>query len=110
VDLLNVTVRHLLEDRDTALPYADQEMFALVMLFNHPRNAEADLVMEVFTRDMIETALSCGGRYYLPYRLHATVDQFQSAYPRSAEFFAKKRVFDPDGLFKNQFLLKYGIH
>jgi FAD/FMN-containing dehydrogenase len=108
VDLLNVTVRHVLEDHDARLRYADQEMFALVMLFNQPRQADADGIMETFTREMIDAALSCGGRYYLPYRLHATVEQFHRAYPQAAAFFAKKRELDPDGLLQNQFYRKYG--
>jgi FAD/FMN-containing dehydrogenase len=107
VDLLNVTVRHVLEDRDTVMRYADQEMFAFVMLFNYARTGEADKLMQGFTREMIDAALSSGGRYYLPYRPHATMEQFHKAYPRAAEFFAKKRQLDPDGLFKNQFYLNY---
>jgi len=108
VDLLNVTLRQVLEDTDTRLRYADQEMFALVMLFNHSRKASAEPIMEAFTREMIDAVLASGGRYYLPYRLHAARDQFHAAYPQAAEFFAKKRQYDPDGLFKNQFYLKYG--
>jgi len=41
VDLLNVTVRDLRADHDTFLRYADQDMFALVMLFNQPRTEAA---------------------------------------------------------------------
>jgi FAD/FMN-containing dehydrogenase len=63
--------------------------------------------MEKFTQAMIDAALDCGGRYYLPYRLHATPEQFRRAYPRADEFFAKKRQYDPDGIFVNQFWLKY---
>jgi FAD/FMN-containing dehydrogenase len=107
VDLLNVTVRHLREDKDTFLRYADQEMLAFVMLFNQPRQAGADAIMETITREMIDAALACGGRYYLPYRLHGTTDQFHRAYPQAAEFFAKKRHYDPDGIFRNQFYRKY---
>ena len=57
---------------------------------------------------MIDAALACGGRYYLPYRLHATPEQFDRAYPQASAFFAKKRTYDPDGVFQNQFYLKYG--
>jgi hypothetical protein len=60
------------------------------------------------TRELIETALEHGGRFYLPYRLHATAEQFRRAYPQGAEFFAKKRIYDPDSLFENAFFLKYG--
>jgi FAD/FMN-containing dehydrogenase len=109
VDLLNVTVRDVREDKDTFLRYADRDLFALVMLFNQPRTQAADEAMRVFTSAMIDAALECGGRYYLPYRLHASPQQFHRAYPQAAEFFAKKRQHDPDGIFRNQFYLKYGI-
>ncbi|MBI3821455.1 MAG: FAD-binding oxidoreductase [Planctomycetes bacterium] len=108
VDLLNVTIREVREDKDTLLRYADQDLFALVMLFNQPRLHTADEAMRVFTGAMIDAALDCGGRFYLPYRLHASVEQFRRAYPRSTEFFAKKRQYDPDGVFRNQFFMKYG--
>lgn len=107
-DLLNVTVRNVLEDRDSLLRYADQEMFGFVMLFNQERTQDADRKMESLTKELIEASLDCGGRYYLPYRLHATREQFARAYPRMSEFFARKRQLDPAGLFENQFSLKYG--
>ena len=107
-NLLNVTVRHIEEDTDTFLRYADRPMLSLVMLFNQKRTDEGEAAMRKLTRRMIDAALSVGGRYYLPYRLHATPKQFHSAYPMAREFFAKKREYDPDELFQNQFYLKYG--
>src|SRR5262249_30089363 len=71
-DLLNVTVRHVLRDDDSFLRYADQEQFALVMLFNQPRTPEADARMQALTQELIDAALQAGGRHYLPYRLHAS--------------------------------------
>jgi FAD/FMN-containing dehydrogenase len=64
--------------------------------------------MEALTRDLIDAALACGGRYYLPYRLHATREQMRRAYPRAQAFFELKRRYDPDEIFQNQFYLKYG--
>lgn len=107
-DLLNVTIRNVMEDKDTVLRYADQEMFAFVMLFNQRRSKDADAQMEAMTQELIEAALECQGRYYLPYRLHGTRDQFLRAYPKAALFFELKRFWDPDGLFQNQFYVKYG--
>ena len=108
VDLLNVTVREVLEDKDTFLRYADQDMFAFVMLFNQPRISEIEPHMQALTRELVDAALACGGRYYLPYRLHASREQFQAAYPQAAEFFRRKRQYDPDGIFDNQFYRTYG--
>lgn len=107
-NLLNVTVRHIDEDEDTFLRYADGPMLALVMLFNQKRTDEGEAAMRNLTRRMIEAALAVGGRYYLPYRLHATSEQFHSAYPMAREFFAKKREHDPNELFQNRFYLRYG--
>jgi FAD/FMN-containing dehydrogenase len=107
-NLLNVTVRDVDTDNDTFLRYADQPMIAFVMFFNQPRTAAADSRMQVMTQEMIDTALKHGGRYYLPYRLHATADQFHRAYPQAREFFDLKRHYDPHELFQNQFYVKYG--
>jgi FAD/FMN-containing dehydrogenase len=109
VDLLNVTVRDVCADNDTFLRYADRDMFALVMLFNQPRTEAGDKILHGFSSEMIDAVLECGGRYYLPYRLHASREQFHRAYPQAAEFFAKKRLYDPHGLFRNQFYLTYGM-
>jgi hypothetical protein len=108
VDLLNLTVRNVLEDHVAFLRYADCDMFAFVMLFNQPRTSEADAEMERATQELIDAALACNGRYYLPYRLHATESQFSQAYPRAVNFFERKRSYDPDELFQNQFYSKYG--
>jgi FAD/FMN-containing dehydrogenase len=107
-DLLNVTIRNVYRDDDTFLRYADQEMLALVMLFNQPRTPAGDAQMEQVTRELIDAALECGGRYYLPYRLHATAAQFARAYPQGAAFFALKREYDPEELFQNEFYRRYG--
>lgn len=106
-NLLNVTVRSIETDEDSYLRYADQRMFSLVMLFNQPRTEDADARMQAMTRELIDAALAAGGRYYLPYRLHATRKQFYLAYPQAEQFFRMKLHHDPDELFQNQFYLKY---
>ena len=108
VDLLNVTVRNIFEDKDTVLRYADRDMFSFVMLFNQPITDDGESVMRGATRELIDAAMACGGRYYLPYRLHATEAQFARAYPRAVAFFERKRFYDRDEIFQNQFYLKYG--
>jgi FAD/FMN-containing dehydrogenase len=107
-DLLNVTVRGVREDRDSCLRYADRDMAALVFLFHRARTAEADAAAAPTTRALIDAALGQGGRYYLPYRPHATKEQFAAAYPQARRFFELKRKYDPDELFQNAFYLAYG--
>jgi FAD/FMN-containing dehydrogenase len=105
---MNVTVRTVTEDTDTALRYADRELVALVMLFNQPRDAAADARDAATTRDLVDAALAAGGRYYLPYRPHPTPAQFAAAYPGAASFFAVRQKYDPAGVFRNRFADRYG--
>ncbi len=107
-DLLNVTIRDLREDKDTFLRYATGDMFAFVMLFNLKRTGEADLAMSAMTRELADAAIGLGGRFYLPYRLHATREQTLSAYPQARRFFELKRKHDPEEIFQNQLYAKYG--
>ena len=108
-DLLNVTIRFVAPDRESFLRYADQNLFALVMLFHQPRTLEADQWMAGMTRELIDAALALGGRYYLPYRLHATLEQFYRAYPQAPQFFKLKRQYDPEELFQNEWYRKYRV-
>ncbi len=107
-NLLNVTVRSVNRDDDTFLRYADRQMIAFVMLYVQEKTHEGEDEMRALTRDLINASLRHKGRYYLPYRLHATHKQFHRAYPQATQFFALKRKYDPEQLFQNQFYLKYG--
>ena len=106
-DLLNITIRSVDVDEDTLLRYADRPVFSFVMLFNQPRTTEGDRRMQLMTIELINAALRAGGRYYLPYRLHATAEQFRLAYPQADKFFEWKHKFDPHDRFVNQFYLQY---
>lgn len=108
VDLLNITVRSVRRDEDTVLRYAGTDVFAFVFLFSQPLTPEADSRLQAATGEIVEASLALGGSYYLPYRLHATPDQFRRAYPESPRFFTAKNKHDPAGLFQNGFSKRYG--
>ena len=107
-DLLNITVRSVQADLDTALRFAREDVFGLVMLFHQQRTEASDTQMRELTSELIEAVLRCGGTYYLPYRPHATRDQFARAYPQAKAFFAAKQRWDSAEIFVNQFYLNYG--
>src|SRR6185503_895695 len=109
LDLLNVTLRSVSADPDTVLRYADRDLIAVVMFFEQPTgDPAAEDRMRALTRELIDAALALGGRYYLPYRRHASREQFARAYPRAAAFFAAKRRFDPEEIFRSRFYAEYG--
>ena len=108
VDLLNITLRNVMNDEDSYMSYANEEVFGFVMLFNQKKDKEAEQNMKNLTRRLIDIALALKGNYYLPYRLHASQEQFYRAYPKAKEFFSLKRKYDPGMLFNNQFYKTYG--
>ena len=105
--LLNVTLRYVRADRESVLAYAPDDRVAAVMLFSQEKSARAEADMARVTRALIDGALAEGGSYYLPYRLHATLEQFEAAYPRAREFARLKRRLDPEGRFSNALWTTY---
>ena len=106
-NLLNVTIRTVHRDSITALPYAKQDMFGLVLYFNVRFNNRDNEVLQKTTSDLIDAAAASGGTFYLPYQLFYSKEQLRRAYPEIDEFFAAKRRYDSAGLFTNKFYERY---
>ena len=107
VNALNVSVRHAQQDPGTLLAWARGETFAFVLYYKQRTRDNALNRVAVWTRELIDAAIGCGGAYYLPYQAHATDAQFHAAYPRAAELFALKRRLDPHFRFRNVLWDKY---
>lgn len=107
VNVLNVSVRHALPDPGSLLAWAREEVFAFVVYYKQRTRRNARERVAVWTRELIDAALQCGGTYYLPYQPHATREQFHRAYPRAGELFALKKRLDPDFRFRNALWDKY---
>ncbi len=101
VNVVNISVRHALPDPGTYLAWAPDEVFAYVLYYRQHTDPEAQREVGRWTRELVETAVRAGGRYYLPYQPHATRDQFHRAYPRATELFRTKQQVDPTGKFSN---------
>jgi FAD/FMN-containing dehydrogenase len=107
-ELLNITLRYVAQDPTAMLSYAPEgPRIASVLLFSQEMTARAEADMARMTQEMIEAVLAIGGSYYLPYRPHATVDQFHRCYARSAEFVALKRQVDPRMRLRNALWDRY---
>ena len=63
--------------------------------------------MAAMTERLTDAVLGLGGSFYLPYRLHARLDQIRTAYPRLDAFIARKRHYDPQLRFRNLMWDKY---
>ena len=99
--LLNITLRYVDTDKESILAYATEPRIAAVMLFSQEMSVRGEADMARMTSALIQRTLDIGGTYYLPYRLHATNQQFADGYKRAPEFVMKKREIDPDIVFKN---------
>ncbi|WP_162184938.1 FAD-binding oxidoreductase [Allokutzneria albata] len=106
-NLLNVTVRDVRRDDRSVLAYACQDVFGLVMLFEQDRSPAGERRMRTMTRELVDAAIAVGGSFYLPYRLHATLDQLGRAYPAWEKFVDAKHRFDPRGVFRNGLFERY---
>lgn len=107
VDLLNITLRNVEKDEDSYLRYAKEEVFGFVMLYNQPKTPEGEVAMRSLTQKLVDEAIALRGKYYLPYRLHATKEQLYTAYPDAKQFFELKRKYDSTELFRNLFYEEY---
>jgi FAD/FMN-containing dehydrogenase len=107
VNVINVSIRHAKPDPGTLLAWAPREVFAFVVYYKQGTDADARRKVGVWTREMIDSVLTVGGSWYLPYQPHATDAQLARGYPRSAEFFALKRRLDPTNKFRNTLWDRY---
>lgn len=107
VEALNVSIRHSPPDRVSALPWAHEEVFSFVLYYKQRTGPGARERVGEWTRELIDLALGHGGRYYLPYQLHASAGQFARAYPEVARLRHIKREADPGGRFSNELWRKY---
>lgn len=100
-EFLNVTLRYVAEDDQSTLSYARVPRIAAVMSFSQELTQRADADMARMTQALIERITQIGGAYYLPYRPHATLDQFSTAYSQARAFAQMKRELDPDLVLRN---------
>lgn len=107
VNALNISIRHAMPDQHTVLNWAPTETFAFVLYHKQRTRENAKSRVGVWTRELIDAALSVGGTYYLPYQPHATVEQFHRAYPKAGQLFALKSELDPQFRFTNVLWDKY---
>lgn len=107
VEVLNISIRHSPGDQISAMPWAKQEVFCFVIYFKQRTWRSARDKVGVWTRELIDLALAHAGRYYLPYQIHATRSQFETAYPEIEEIRRAKVRFDPFGKFSNELWRAY---
>lgn len=106
-NLLNVTIRNVQKDTITALPYAKEDVFGLVLYFNQALTVDDSQAVERTTRQLVDLAIELDGTFYLPYQLYYSPEQLRAAYPEIDAFFETKRRVDPDEILTNTWYETY---
>jgi len=107
VNMVNVSVRHAKKDSLSLLSWARSEVFCYVLYYKQGTSESEQQEVGVWTRKLIDAAISEKGSYYLPYQLHATKNQFERCYNRIDDFIQLKKRLDPTNKFRNKFWDKY---
>lgn len=108
INIINVTARHVHQDLESKLSFAQQDCCALVLYINISNNVEEYNKTVEWSRLLIDGAYKCNGSYYLPYQLLGSQKQLELAYPNFKEFIELKKKYDPYQIFVNQLYKKYG--
>jgi FAD/FMN-containing dehydrogenase len=99
--VINVSIRHAKADSGSLLAWARGEVFAFVIWYKQGTADTDKNKVAVWTRELINAAISLNGTYYLPYQPHATAEQFHKAYPNAKKLFELKKQLDPAYKFRN---------
>ena len=107
VNVVNISIRHAHPDPGSYLAWASEEVFAFVLYYKQRVDAADKERVAVWTRELIDHVINCGGRYYLPYQPHASYQQFHQAYPHAKKLFKLKDKLDPNYQFRHCLWEKY---
>ena len=105
-NLLNASIRVVGKEHN-ALSYAPEPAYSIVLYLNQRTDADGNAKMARLTSDLIDLTLAHHGRFFLPYQLYYSPEQLERSYPEIRGFFAAKRKWDPDGLFRNTWYDRY---
>ena len=101
------TIRLIEQDDETFLNWARQP-YACIVFNLHVEHTEAGIAHTADAlRSLIDLAVERGGSYFLTYNKFATSEQLARCYPQFAEFLAKQKHHDPDGVFSSDWLRAY---
>lgn len=108
-NVLNVAIRHTRADDETLLAWARADVYSFVLYYAQGTTSAAQRAVGDWTRNLVAAAIAEGGSFYLPYQIHATREQFMTAYPGAGAFFALKAHIDPTYKFRNRLWEAYYV-
>jgi FAD/FMN-containing dehydrogenase len=107
VEVIYGTIRSILADRVTFLPWAKDDYACVIFNLRTPHTQEGKAKTALAFEQLTEVALSLGGNYFLTYHRYANASQVRRGYPQMPEFLAKKRQWDPQERFQSDWYRHY---
>jgi len=101
------TIRAILRDEDSFLPWARADFACVVMNLRTPHTESGRARTAETFRALIQAALDLGGSYFLTYHRHATAAQVEAGHPRIRAWLQRKRELDPKELFWSDWYAHY---
>ncbi|MDE2687774.1 MAG: FAD-binding oxidoreductase [Chloroflexota bacterium] len=103
------TIRLIERDDETFLNWARRHYACIVFNLHVDHTDEGIAQTADALRALIDLATERGGSYFLTYNKFATQQQLERCYPQFSEFLAKKREYDPEGVFSSDWLRAYSL-
>jgi decaprenylphospho-beta-D-ribofuranose 2-oxidase len=107
IDLLNVTIRKVVQDTNALVSYAQTDMYGFVVYYKVVRTLTGVQTLQTFTSELVEYLISINARYYLCYGSYYTQSQLTMMYPEIRTLFALKTHYDHETVFTNVWYEKY---
>jgi FAD/FMN-containing dehydrogenase len=100
-----ISVRRLLPERETALPWATREWAEASLHFSLRASLGASVRAAQAKRELLAAALERGGAFPISEPSHASRTQLERCYPSLSAFLAEKRRADPGERLQNRWYL-----
>jgi len=106
IKIINISLRYVKKTDIPILNYAPVDSIAVVLYININNNDSGLFLTKKWTQLLIDKSLATGGKFYLPYLILFTHEQFLTAYPDYITYKKIKNKYDPSNRFSNC-LLEY---
>lgn len=107
-NLLGLTIRYVMADRESFLSYAPrEEAFAAVLYINEPLSPDGWAKAKSLIQRLTHLAVQHEGSFYLTYARDLELEDLRRAYPGIDAFFQEKHRLDPENRFTSRFFELY---
>lgn len=102
------TVYPVKKDETAVLTAVKKDSYVVTIGVDMKRTDAEKAKADAFYKDVAQAALDLGGTMYLTHQLPFSKEQVKQGYPELAGVLEKKKQYDPNGLFDNVLVDKYG--